>query len=107
MDLGETLLIFAFFYFIFLLLMLKKRNKTVAVYDPFKLWEMIVMLQCKKCGFKKSSTFQRGDYIYKTISDYRSKHNNCDGEVEIIGLYHVHTETPEEKRWKEYERKFR
>lgn len=67
---------------------------------------MIVMLKCKKCGWTKESIFAKGDYLFKTVNDERTKHN-CDGEVEIVGIYLERRESEKERRWKEYVKKFR
>jgi len=86
-----------------MVLQLRRRKKP---YDPFKTWKMKTKIHCNKCGFEKVSDFQRFDYVCMKVSDKRAKHKKCDGDVEITGIWYEYNETPEEKKWKEYERRF-
>ena len=80
--------------------------------NPFKLWEMQEQLKCKKCGRTWVVAFKRFDYIFQKIIDKRAKHKakkkDCDGEVIVSGIwYEYRNETPEEKKWKAYEKTWR
>jgi hypothetical protein len=82
--------------------------------NPFKLWEMKEQLKCLKCGKTWTVPFKRFDYIFKKVTGEMAKHKSkkdkkeCDGEVEVSGIwYEYRDETLEEKRWKEYEKKFK
>lgn len=79
--------------------------------NPFKLWEMKEQLKCKKCGKVWEIAFKRFDYVFQKITDARAKHKakrkNCDGEVEVSGIWYEYHESPQTKKWKEYEKRFR
>lgn len=69
---------------------------------------MKAKIHCKKCGFVKVVPFQRLDYVCMKVTDKRAKHKKCNGDVEITGIwYEYKDETPSEKKWKEYEKRFR
>jgi hypothetical protein len=112
MDLIQIIAIFFIFYFGFMIIHQLRKKKPPD--DPFKLWEMKVQIHCKKCGFEKIIDSQRFDYVCMKITDKRqvhfqgSKHEKCDGDVEVTGMwYEYKDETPAEKKWKEYEKRFR
>lgn len=91
--------------------MIKKEQMTKEK-DLFKLWEMKEQLKCNKCGKTWEIPFKRFDYVFQKITDIRAKHKakhkNCDGEVEVSGIwYESRNETPEEKKWKDFEKKWR
>ena len=80
--------------------------------SPFNLWKMKEQLKCKKCGKTWTVAFKRFDYMLQKITDKRAKHKmkdkDCDGEVEVSGIwYKYRDESPAEKKWREYERRFR
>lgn len=83
----DFLFFFFIFFLIYLLLILLRVYSKPKEYNPFELVEMTVAIQCKKCNWKKFTAFERGDYVFKVITDDRAKHENCDGEVEILGIF--------------------
>jgi hypothetical protein len=80
--------------------------------NPFNLWKMQEQLKCKKCGRTWIVVFKRFDYIFQKIIDKRAKHKakkkDCDGEVIVSGIwYEYRDESPAEKKWKDYEKRWR
>jgi hypothetical protein len=112
MDIWTLLFFFALAYAFLMYLNYRKRKQLKQEADnPFKLWEMKEQLKCKKCGKTWEIPFKRFDYVFQKIADERAKHKakrkNCDGEVEVSGIwYEYREETPAEKKWKKFESRF-
>lgn len=103
---------FAILYLVYMKIKHRKKAKSNCPYsdenNPFKLWEMKEQLKCIKCGKVWEVAFKRFDYICQKITDKRAKHKNCDGEVEVSGIwYEYRDETLQEKKAKEREKRFR
>lgn len=99
----EELIVWIIFI-LYILLMIYKYRKVQRAKEkkksPFDSWEMMTVVQCKKCDKTFERPFKRFEYFGQIIDE-------CCGEAEIVGTYYVHKKTKKELKWEREVKKWR
>ena len=63
----------------YVLLQSRRRAISMKIEPP----QVMTTIECRKCGFKSSRAYQRGDYVFKELE----KCQKCDDKMMITAIY--------------------
>lgn len=98
-DIVTTIVVLAsvFLFAMLVRLIVKGRKKLVQGREPLQL---TVITRCRSCPKKSIEPFKEGDYLLKSCGKCK-----CGGQIRIIKIY-TDEKTPQERKWKAYEKRF-